>query len=127
MRIANLVLAVAFLMLSSLAIDTRAASSRLAPTQENAMWEIPGWSDPLLVLVLNQDQFKGNWKQFKGELKQKWGQFTDDDLLYIEGSYDKYEGKLQERYGDRKAEVKQWTDEWFKQHPYEPPAKHRAP
>jgi uncharacterized protein YjbJ (UPF0337 family) len=33
-------------------------------------------------LVLNEDQFKGNWKQFKGEPK-KWANFTDDDLLYI--------------------------------------------
>jgi uncharacterized protein YjbJ (UPF0337 family) len=71
---------------------------------------------PNLVLILNQDQFAGNWKQFKGELKQQWGKFTDDDLLYIEGSYDKYEGKLQERYGDRKEEIRQWTDDWFKQH-----------
>jgi uncharacterized protein YjbJ (UPF0337 family) len=71
--------------------------------------------NPNLLLIFNQDQFAGSWKQFKGDLKQKWGKFTDDDLLYIEGSYDKYEGKLQERYGDRKEEIKQWTDEWFKQ------------
>jgi uncharacterized protein YjbJ (UPF0337 family) len=75
--------------------------------------------NPNLLLVINQDQFAGNWKQFKGELKRKWGEFTDDDLLYIEGSYDKYEGKLQERYGDRREEVKQWADEWFKQHDFE--------
>jgi uncharacterized protein YjbJ (UPF0337 family) len=65
---------------------------------------------------LNQDEFSGTWKQFKGALKQTWGAFTDDDLLYIEGSYDKYEGKLQERYGDRREEIKQWTDEWFSEH-----------
>ena len=28
---------------------------------------------------MNKDQFKGSWQQFKGELKKKWGQFTDDD------------------------------------------------
>jgi uncharacterized protein YjbJ (UPF0337 family) len=74
----------------------------------------PGASN--LVLILNRDQFAGNWKQFKGELKQQWGEFTDDDLLYIEGRYDKYEGKLQERYGDRTEEIKQWTDDWFTSH-----------
>lgn len=80
----------------------------------------PGpWAGPNLLLVLNQDQFAGHWKQFKGDLKQKWGAFTDDDLLYIEGSYDKYEGKLQERYGDRREEIKQWTDKWFKDHDFE--------
>ena len=65
------------------------------------------------VLVINEDQFQGKWKQFKGELKKKWGNFTDDDLLYIEGRRDKLEGKIQERYGDRKEEVNKWVDEWF--------------
>ena len=65
------------------------------------------------VRVLNEDQFNGKWKQFKGELKKKWGKFTDDDLLYIEGHRDKLEGKIQERYGDRKDEVNKWVDDWF--------------
>jgi uncharacterized protein YjbJ (UPF0337 family) len=69
-----------------------------------------------LVLALNDDQFAGKWKQFKGELKKKWGNFTDDDLLYIEGSRDKLDGKIQERYGDRRDEVKKWVDDWFDQH-----------
>lgn len=67
-----------------------------------------------VVKVVNKDQFEGKWKQFKGELKKKWGNFTDDDMLYIEGSMEKFDGKVQERYGDRKEEVKRWTDEWFK-------------
>ena len=67
------------------------------------------------TLVLNEDQFQGKWKQFKGDLKKKWGNFTDDDLLYIEGRRDKLEGKIQERYGDRRDEVKKWVDDWFEQ------------
>lgn len=67
-------------------------------------------------LVVNSDQLKGNWKQFKGELKKKWADLTDDDLLYIEGHKDKLDGKIQERYGDRREEVKQWIDEWFERH-----------
>jgi uncharacterized protein YjbJ (UPF0337 family) len=93
-----------------------AAHAGTASPLKIAHTDMASAGSPNLVLILNQDQFAGNWKQFKGELKQRWGKFTDDDLLYIEGSYDKYEGKLQERYGDRKEEIKQWTDEWFKQH-----------
>jgi len=65
---------------------------------------------------INREQFKGQWKQFKGELKRQWGKFTDDDLLQIEGSYDKFQGRLQERYGNRKEEVERWTDQWFQNH-----------
>ena len=63
--------------------------------------------------VVNQDQLAGKWKQFKGDLKQKWAEFTDDDLLAIEGRVDQLEGKIQERYGDRREEVKRWIDDWF--------------
>lgn len=66
--------------------------------------------------VLNQDQLEGMWKQFKGELKQKWAEFTDDDLMLIEGRIDKLEGKIQARYGDRREEAKRWVDEWFETH-----------
>lgn len=83
----------------------------------------PVWSpvvtdpgDAYVVPVLNDDQLKGNWKQFKGEFKKQWADFTDDDLLYIEGQKDKLEGKIQERYGDNQEEVKKWVDEWFERH-----------
>jgi uncharacterized protein YjbJ (UPF0337 family) len=62
---------------------------------------------------MNRDQFKGQWMQFKGELKKQWGKFTDDDLLQIEGDYDKFAGKVQERYGDKKEDVNRWADKWY--------------
>ena len=64
---------------------------------------------------MNRDQLKGRWTQFKGELKKKWGKFTDDDLQQIEGDYDKFAGKTQERYGDKKEEVLKWADQWKEQ------------
>lgn len=63
---------------------------------------------------MNADQLKGKWKQFKGELKTQWGKFTDDDLQLIEGNYDKFVGKTQERYGDKKEEIMKWADEWHR-------------
>ncbi|HEX4987710.1 MAG TPA: CsbD family protein [Candidatus Binatia bacterium] len=62
---------------------------------------------------MNKDQFKGRWTQFKGELKKQWGKFTDDDLLQIEGDYQKFQGTLQAKYGDQKEEVGRWADQWF--------------
>lgn len=78
-----------------------------------------GFQNGYIHKVYNEDQFKGNWKQLKGALKENWGDFTDDDLLAIEGRTDRFEGKLQERYGDRKEEVKAWVDKWMEKHPYE--------
>jgi hypothetical protein len=34
-------------------------------------------------LKMNSDQLKGNWKQFVGKAKEKWGQLTDDDWKVV--------------------------------------------
>ena len=64
---------------------------------------------------MNADQLKGKWMQFKGALKQQYGKFTDDDLTHIEGNYDKFLGKVQERYGAKKDELMKWADQWHQQ------------
>ena len=48
---------------------------------------------------MNWDQIEGNWKQFKGTVKEKWGKLTDDDLDTISGKKEHLLGKLQEKYG----------------------------
>jgi uncharacterized protein YjbJ (UPF0337 family) len=66
-------------------------------------------------ITMNTDQFKGKWVQFKGEVKKQWGKLTDDDLMQVEGDYDKFVGRVQERYGDKKEEVVRWADDWYTQ------------
>ncbi|HHT0130880.1 TPA: CsbD family protein [Klebsiella michiganensis] len=48
---------------------------------------------------MNKDEIGGNWKQFKGKAKEKWGKLTDDDMTVIEGKRDQLVGRIQERYG----------------------------
>ena len=61
---------------------------------------------------MNWDQIEGNWKQFKGQVKQKWADLTDDDLTAIEGKRDQLAGKLQERYGYAKEQAERELDEF---------------
>jgi uncharacterized protein YjbJ (UPF0337 family) len=51
------------------------------------------------------DQIEGNWKQFKGKVKETWGDLTDDEIDQIAGKRDVLLGKLQERYGMQKDEA----------------------
>ena len=51
---------------------------------------------------MNSDTIKGKWTELKGSVKQMWGDFTDDDLMEIEGNRDKLIGKIQQRYGKSK-------------------------
>ncbi len=60
---------------------------------------------------MNSLQLKGAWNEIKGKLKQKYGDLTDDDLTYTEGQEDELLGKLQQKLGKSKEEVKKLIDE----------------
>jgi len=51
-------------------------------------------------------QFKGSWNEVKGKLKQKYGQLTDDDLAFAEGKEDELLGRLQQRLGTSKEDLR---------------------
>jgi uncharacterized protein YjbJ (UPF0337 family) len=55
-------------------------------------------------------KFKGNWNELKGKVKQKYANLTDDDLLYEEGKEDELLGRLQQKTGKTKQELKSWID-----------------
>ena len=48
---------------------------------------------------MNWDRVEGNWKQFKGKAREKWGKLTDNDWEQIAGKKDQLVGRIEERYG----------------------------
>ncbi|HYG19957.1 MAG TPA: CsbD family protein [Ohtaekwangia sp.] len=54
---------------------------------------------------------KGTWNEVKGKLKQKYGQLTDDDLMFAEGKEDELYGRLQQRLGKTKDEIRREIEE----------------
>lgn len=48
------------------------------------------------------EQAKGNWHQFKGSVKAKWNDLTDDEIDQMDGHRERIVGKIQERYGKAK-------------------------
>ena len=62
---------------------------------------------------MNWDRIEGSWKEFNGKVKAKWGKLTDDDLTTIAGKREQLEGKLQQRYGYGKDQVKKDVDDWL--------------
>ena len=47
----------------------------------------------------------------KGKLKQKYGQLTDDDLVFTEGKEDELLGRLQKRLGMAKEDLRRDIEE----------------
>lgn len=61
---------------------------------------------------MNEDRIKGNWKQVKGKVKEKWGKLTDDDLDVIAGKRDQLLGRIQERHGIAKDEAERQVQDF---------------
>lgn len=64
---------------------------------------------------MNRDILEGKWKQLRGEIRDRWGQLTDDELDQIAGKYDKLSGLLQERYGYTKMEAEQQIEDFLEE------------
>jgi uncharacterized protein YjbJ (UPF0337 family) len=54
-----------------------------------------------------QKKWEGRWDQFKGKVKQTWGQMTDDDCDVAEGKYDEMVGRIKTRTGEAEEAVRE--------------------
>jgi uncharacterized protein YjbJ (UPF0337 family) len=61
---------------------------------------------------MNWDQAKGDWKMFKGKIRLRWGEFTDDELDRVQGRREQFEGLLEKKFGLAKEEAKRQIDEF---------------
>jgi len=55
---------------------------------------------------MNTFIMKGNWNEIAGKLKQQFANLTDDDLLFKEGKEEELLGRLQQKLGQTKEELR---------------------
>jgi uncharacterized protein YjbJ (UPF0337 family) len=55
---------------------------------------------------MNKLNIAGNWNEVAGKIKQKYANLTDDDLLFKEGKEDELLGRLQNKLGKTKEEIR---------------------
>ncbi len=54
---------------------------------------------------MNKLQFKGEWHELKGKLRQAFADLTDDDVNYAEGQEEELLGHLQKKLGKSQQEI----------------------
>jgi uncharacterized protein YjbJ (UPF0337 family) len=64
----------------------------MSPPRRKNVWE----------RVMDWYRIEGNWNQIKGRIKERWGEFLDDDLEKIAGRRDRFIGEFQESYGRKR-------------------------
>lgn len=63
-------------------------------------------------LSMKWDRISGQWKQFTGDIKKRWGDLTDDEVMAINGNREMLAGKLQERYAIAREEAHKQIETW---------------
>ncbi len=61
--------------------------------------------------MVTRSELKGKWNQIKGSIREKWGDFTDNDFSKVEGNTDQLVGMIQEKTGAARREIEEFLDE----------------
>ena len=62
-------------------------------------------------MAINTQELQGQWNQLRGQVKQKWGQLTDDDLQIQGGNVDQLVGRIQQRTGEGREAIEKYLTE----------------
>ena len=60
---------------------------------------------------MNTQEIQGQWNRIRGQVKEKWGQLTDDDLVLRSGNVDQLVGKIQQKTGEGREAIEKALEE----------------
>ncbi len=63
-------------------------------------------------MAMNWDEIASRWTRFSRDVKKKWGELTDDEVMQVNGRREILVGKIQEKYGIAAEEANQQIDAW---------------
>jgi uncharacterized protein YjbJ (UPF0337 family) len=62
------------------------------------------WSDRL--------QSEGAWQRFKGNIREQWGDLTDDELDSTRGNWDQLVGTIKQKTGETAESIENRLKSW---------------
>lgn len=65
--------------------------------------------------MITREELKGRWNEIRGQIKEKWGQLTDDDLRQAEGNTDQLIGLIQRKTGEGREQITRFFDNFTKE------------
>lgn len=65
--------------------------------------------------MLTREELQSSWKQLKGQIRERWGQITDDELQQAQGSGEQLLGLLQKKTGQSRQELEQFLQSSIEQ------------
>jgi len=62
-------------------------------------------------MTLNAQALQGQWNKLRGQVKEHWGQLTDDDLQIHGGNIDQLVGRIQQKTGESRDSIEKFLTE----------------
>ncbi len=60
--------------------------------------------------MVTREELQGRWNQVKGQIRERWGDITDDELQKVHGNTEKLVGLIQEKTGSTKREIESFIE-----------------
>jgi len=61
-------------------------------------------------MAINAQELQGQWNTLRGQVKEKWGQLTDNDLQIQGGNVDQLVGRIQQRTGEGREAIERFLE-----------------
>ena|SRR5579883_1799256 len=62
-------------------------------------------------MAINAQELQGQWNKLRGQVKEKWGQLTDDDLQIQNGNVDQLVGRIQQKTGEGREAIERFLSD----------------
>jgi uncharacterized protein YjbJ (UPF0337 family) len=59
-------------------------------------------------MAINAQELQGQWNKLRGQVKERWGQLTDDDLQIHGGNIDQLVGRIQQKTGEGREAIEHY-------------------
>lgn len=61
--------------------------------------------------MITREELQGHWNQLKGQIQEKWGSLTDDDLSQAKGNTNQLVGVIQQKTGETRQAIEKFLDD----------------
>ena len=60
--------------------------------------------------MITRQELEGQWNEVKGQIQERWGGLTDDELLQARGNANQLVGLIQQRTGEARSTIEEFLD-----------------